>query len=241
MKNNSCEEIKYSVVVPIFNEQDTITLLYSCLKPVMDGLGEKYEAIFIDDGSNDSSLIRLNALSQTHKNIRIIHFDSNRGQGKAIEDGFKNAKGRIIITIDGDLQNDPSDIPNLIAQINAGFDVVCGWRAGRSDTLFKKVKSKIGNFLQRKITHLSLHDMSCTLRVYRKEMVMGIVFQGKFDFSMLPYIISKRKQARIIEVRVKDNYRKFGKTKYKFFNTIFGTVCDYIRLVFLVKMPIRKK
>lgn len=231
MENKFREEIKYSVIIPVYNEQDAIPLLHSRLKQVMDGLRGKYEVIFIDDGSSDSSRIRLNELSKAHDNIRIIHFDSNRGQGKAIEVGFRNAKGRIIITMDGDLQNDPSDIPNLLAKINMGFDVVCGWRAKRSDTLIKKIKSKIGNFLQRKITHLSLHDMSCTLRVYRKEMVVGITFKGKFDFSMLPYIISKRKKAKITEVKVEDNCRKFGKTKYKSFHTIFGTIYDYIRLV----------
>ncbi len=232
MENNIAGKFATSVIVPIFNEEDSILPFYHLVKKSMEGLPGKYEIIFIDDGSTDSSLEKMKALSKHDVNIRIIHFEQNRGQGKALEEGFSEAKGEVLVTIDGDLQSDPLDIPRLIAQIYAGFDMVCGWRAKRSDTIFKKMKSKIGNSLQRMITHLPLHDISCTFRAYRREVISGLHFKGRFDFSMIPYIIFLKKKARITEVMVKDNYRKFGETKYRTLPTIIGTVRDYIRLVF---------
>ena len=232
MENNIPRESFTSIIVPLFNEEDCILPFYHLLKESMDGLGEKYEIIFINDGSTDSSLERMKVLSKDDSNIRIIHFEHNLGQGKAIEEGFREAKGKVVVTIDGDLQNDPADIPRLLAQIHAGFDLVCGWRVKRGDTFFKKMKSKIGNFLQRIMTHLPLHDISCTLRAYRRQVVSDLHFNGPFDFSLLPFIITKKNKVKITEVKVKDNYRKFGKTKYKTLPTIVGTVRDYIRLVF---------
>lgn len=233
MENNIPGKFATSIIVPIFDEEDSILLFYHLLKESMDSLVGKYEIIFINDGSTDSSLERMKVLSKDDLNIRIIHFEQNKGQGKALEEGFCEAKGEIIVTIDGDLQSDPADIPRLIAQIHAGFDVACGWRVKRSDTFFKKMKSKIGNSLQRIITHLPLHDISCTFRAYRREVVSGLHFKGQFDFSMLPFIISRKKKVKITEVMVKDSYRRFGKTKYKTLPTIIGTIKDYIRLVFL--------
>ncbi len=226
------EEIKYSVVTPVFNEEESIIPLFYSLKKTMDSLKDRYEIIFINDGSIDSTVGRLNTILKKNNHVRIINFAVNRGQGKAIEEGFRNVKGKIIITLDGDLQNDPTDIPRLISKVNQGFDLVCGWRYARCDTLIKKVKSKIGNFLQRRITHINLHDISCTMRAYRKEIIVGITFKGKYDFSILPYIISKKTKIKMTEVKIEDNYRKFGKTKYKYLSTMLGTIYDYLRLFF---------
>jgi glycosyltransferase involved in cell wall biosynthesis len=225
------KEINYSIIVPVFNEEDSVLPLFYSLKEIMDGLGEKYEIIFVDDGSTDSTLKRLNDLSMLYNNtLRVIHFNFNKGQGKAMEEGFRNAEGKIIISMDGDLQNDPKDIPELIFKIKKGFDLVCGWRHVRCDTFIKKIKSKLGNYLQRKIIGLSLHDISCTMRAYRKEAIASITFQEKFSFSMLPYIISQTKNIKMTEVKICHHHRKLGKTKYKCFNTIFGTVFCFVKL-----------
>jgi dolichol-phosphate mannosyltransferase len=152
-----------------------------------------------------------------------------------MEEGFRNVKGKIVISMDGDLQNDPQDIPRLIFEINKGFDLVCGWRYVRCDTLIKKIKSRFGNYLQRKITGLNLHDISCTMRAYRKEIVDDITLNGKFYFSILPYIISSKKNIKITEVKINHDYRKFGKTKYVHLYTICGTTFDFIRVIFTSK------
>ncbi len=229
------KEMQYSIIIPVFNEEDSILPLFHTLKEIMDCLGERYEVIFIDDGSTDYSLKQLNELSKKNDFLRIMHFNINRGQGKAMEEGFHNAKGRVIISMDSDLQNDPKDIPKLISELNKGYDLVCGWRHARSDAFMKKIKSRIGNFLQRKITGLNLHDMSCTMRAYKKEVIAGITLQEKFDFSILPYIISQTKNIKITEVKINHQYRKFGKTKYKCFNTIFGTVFCFIKLFYIYR------
>jgi len=234
VKNNPSDKIRYSIIIPVFNEQDSIGSLFHCLKKVMDEEKENYEIVFINDGSQDNTLEVLKELSEGDKNIRVINFVINRGQGKAMEEGFRNAKGEIIFSMDGDLQNDPIDIPKLMHEINKGFDLVCGWRYSRGDRIIKKVKSKIGNFFQRKITGLNIHDISCTMRAYRKDIIKDISLEGKFDFSLLPCIISKKKKIKITEIKISDNYRKFGKTKYSSLPTILGTIYDYIKL-FLAK------
>jgi len=228
-------EVKYSVIIPVFNEEDSVEPLFNSLKQSMTSLGEEYEIIFINDGSTDETLNRLNVLKDTSPNLRIVNFEENRGQGKAIEEGFRNSKGEIILTLDGDLQNDPQDIPKMVAKIDEGYDLVCGWRHNRKDNLIKKLKSKIGNFLQRKITKLGLHDMSCTFRAYRKNIVDNISLSGKYDFSLLPYVISQSHKVRIGEVKVRHNDRKFGATKYNALNTVLGTVYSYSQLVLKFK------
>ena len=235
------EEISYSVIVPLYNEEDTVPSLYSGLKQVMDGAREKYEVIFIDDGSKDSTLIKLKELCKADKNMRIIQFDVNRGQGKAMEEGFRNAQGSIIISMDGDMQNDPRDIPSLILGIKQGFDLACGWRYKRGDSFVKRIKSKIGNYLQRKITGLNIHDIGCAMRAYKREIVEGLTFQGRYDHSLLPYVISKTKKIKITEIRIRDNYRKFGETKYGHLSTAIGTIYDYIKLVLLSSKDFGKR
>lgn len=227
--------MKYSVIIPVFNERDSVEPLFNSLREIMSSLGEDYEIIFINDGSTDDTLTALNELLEANPQLRIISFDENRGQGKVIEEGFRKAKGEVIITMDGDLQNDPKDIPKLISKIDEGFDFVCGWRHTRKDSLIKKIKSKLGNFFQRRITKMSLHDMSCTFRAYRKGIISDITFQTKYDFSLLPYIISQKHKINIAEVKIKHNPRKFGKTKYKLLECIVGTVYSYVRIILFSK------
>jgi glycosyltransferase involved in cell wall biosynthesis len=223
--------MKYSVVIPVFNEQDSLASLLNSLKIILDSLCAEFEVIFVNDGSTDDTASKLNELARLNPCVRTIGFRQNLGQGKAIEEGLRNAKGQILITMDADLQNDPADIPVLISRMDEGFDLVCGWRYNRKDSFLKRLKSRIGNFLQRLITGIPVHDMSCTFRAYRRNILEGIAFEGKYDFSLLPYIIYRKHRARITEVKVTHRERRFGATKYKFWETVGGTVVSYFKLV----------
>lgn len=228
------DKIKYSIIIPVLNEEESISDLFLSLKKAMDVLNENYEIIFINDGSTDYTLAYLNELLGAYNQLRIANFSKNRGQGRALEAGFQAARGDVVISMDGDLQNDPQDIPKLIHEIERGFDLVCGWRYERNDAVIKKIKSKIGNFIQRIITRIVLHDMSCTFRAYRRNLLSGISLKNKFYFSFLPYIICKKnKNIKIAEVKIHDHYRRYGSSKYKFLHTTLGTIFDYARIIIL--------
>lgn len=223
-------KIELSVIVPIYNEEDSIEFLYVDIKKTLATIVRKSEIIFVDDGSSDKSGKILSSLGEKDKDVKLFKFILNKGQHKAIEKGFREAKGDIIVTIDGDLQNDPSDIPKLIAKLNEGFDVVCGWRSARKDPFLKIIKSRFGNFFQSKITKLRLRDMSCTMRAYKKKSVKNLVLKHKYEIGLLPYILSKRTN-KITEIKIKHHERIFGKSKYNLLPTIMGTVFCYFKLV----------
>lgn len=223
--------MKCSVIITVFNERDSVGLLISSLRGVLYSLRGEYEIIFVNDGSTDDTLERLGAIAKTNPQLKVINFKENQGQGRALEEGFRQAAGEVVITMDGDLQNDPADIPLFILRINEGYDLVCGWRYNRKDNFIKIIKSKIANFFQRRITGLKLHDISCTFRAYRRDILNGIAFNGRFDFSLLPYIISQKHRVMITEVKIKHHQRRYGTTKYKVFPTIAGTVCCYFKLI----------
>ncbi len=205
--------ISYSIVIPVFNEEPNIVPLYRELKPVMEKMGKKYEILFIDDGSRDRTYSAIKYLHNKDKNVKAIRLRKNFGQTAAISAGFDHAKGKVIITMDGDLQNHPRDIPRLIAKIDQGFDVVSGWRYNRKDPgLSKKVPSKISNRLARKLTKLKLHDFGCTLKAYRKESVADIELFGEMH-RYIPALISWQGYS-VSEVKVNHRPRKSGKTKY---------------------------
>lgn len=197
-------------------------------------LGMKNEIIFIDDGSTDDSNKILNNIVAVDETVKIFTFESNKGQGKALEKGFQEAQGEIIITIDGDLQNDPADIPKLISKLEEGYDLVCSWRFRRLDAWPTILKSKIGNYIMNRIMSTKLHDMSCTLRAYKKDIVKGLILNDRHEVGFIPYILSKR-TSRIAEVKVKHNRRIFGKSKYSFLSTMISVVKSYIKLRKLFK------
>jgi glycosyltransferase involved in cell wall biosynthesis len=202
-----------SIVIPIFNEEPNIWPLYNELKPVMDEIGKKYEVLFIDDGSSDGSFRVLKWIHEKDNNVKVIQLRKNFGQTAAISAGFDNAKGDVIITMDGDLQNSPRDIPNLLAKIDEGYDVVSGWRYQRQDPGFsKKIPSKLSNRLARRLTGLNLHDFGCTLKAYRKEAVSDLELYGE-THRYIPALIAWY-GFRIAEVKVEHRPRTMGETKY---------------------------
>ena len=219
-----------SIVVPILNEQDNIGPLYEQIK---QSLAEKYdyEIIFIDDGSSDNSFNILADLQKTDNKIRVICFRKNFGQTSALSAGFTHAKGKIIVALDADLQNDPADIPDMIDKLNEGFDVISGWRKKRHDNAITRLlPSKIANWVISRITGVKLHDYGCTLKVYRREVLEEIKLYGEMH-RFIPALASWS-GARIAEMAVNHRPRTAGKTKYGIGRTL-KVILDLITVKFL--------
>lgn len=206
-------KIVYSVVIPVFNEESNIVPLYRGLKPVMDKLGKGYEILFIDDGSTDRTYKAIKWLHEKDNVVRTIKLRKNFGQTAAISAGFDIAKGEIIITMDGDLQNDPRDIPRLLSKLEQGYDVASGWRYNRKDPgLSKKIPSKISNRLASRMTGLKLHDYGCTLKAYRKRALSDLKLYGEMH-RYIPAVLHWQ-GFKVAEVKVRHHPRTRGQTKY---------------------------
>lgn len=206
--------MKYlTVIIPVYNEEQNINPLYKKLKKVLIKIKKDHEIIFIDDGSEDKTLNNLLSLQKIDPNLHIIGFKENKGQSAALQAGFHKANGSIVITMDGDLQNNPEDIPKLIEKINQGYEIICGWRYNRKDPILtKKLPSKVANYINRKTTKLKVHDSSCTLRAYKNHCIRDLkLFKG--GHRLIPAILQK-KGFKISEVKVNHNKRAYGKAKY---------------------------
>jgi len=200
-----------SVVIPIFNESQNIEILAKKIKKSL--LSFKYEVIFINDGSNDDSEIKLKKIIKDNQNFYCLNFKRNFGQTAALQAGFEFASGDIIVAMDGDLQNDPSDIPKLIKKINAGYDVVSGWRKNRKDNkLSRVIPSKLANLIISKLSGVKLHDYGCTLKAYRKEVIKNVKLYGEMH-RFIP-IYACWEGGKVTEVIVKHNKRFHGESKY---------------------------
>ena len=219
-----------SVVVPLLNEQDNIGPLYEQITQILTGKYH-YEIIFIDDGSSDNSFNILADLQKADDQMRVICFRKNFGQTSALSAGFTYAKGKIIVALDADLQNDPADIPDMIDKLNEGFDVVSGWRKKRHDNAITRLlPSKIANWVISRITGVKLHDYGCTLKAYRKEVLEEIKLYGEMH-RFIPALASWS-GARIAEMAVNHRPRTAGKTKYGIGRT-FKVILDLITVKFL--------
>jgi glycosyltransferase involved in cell wall biosynthesis len=208
-----------SVVIPAYNEEENVPILYKKLKKVLDSLGEDYEIIFVDDGSTDGTYQRLKQLAEKDSRLKIIRFKRNYGQTAAMSAGFEHAKGDVIVTLDADLQNDPEDIPLLLEKLKEGYHVVSGWRKDRKDPfLSRRLPSMIANWLISKITSVHLHDYGCTLKAYRAEVVKDLELFG--DMHRFLPALTKRRGAKITEVVVKHHPRMFGRSKYGIGRTV---------------------
>ena len=197
-----------SVVVPVFNEEENVSILQSELGAALSGLD--YEIVFVDDGSTDRSAEKI----ETASNIRILRFERNTGQSAALYAGICAARGETIVMIDGDLQNDPADIPRLLEQISRGADLVCGYRAKRKDTLTKRMTSRIANFVRSRFTKDHVRDTGCTLKAMRRECADALVpFKGMHRF--IPALI-RGAGYRLVEIPVNHRPRRFGQTNYGF-------------------------
>lgn len=221
-----------SIVIPVYNEENTIKLLCHQVKNVLDRLEESSEIIVIDDGSTDNTYNILKEIKEDIKELRIIRLRTNFGQTAALSAGFDNAQGEVIITIDADLQNDPNDIPKLLEKMKEGYDVVSGWRKKRQDPwLTRKIPSYIANRIISWITGVNLHDYGCTLKAYRKEVIKDIELYGQMH-RFIP-ALAKWVGGRIGEVGVTHHPRRYGKSKYGIGRTV-RVILDLITVKFLL-------
>ncbi|MEK6531149.1 MAG: glycosyltransferase family 2 protein [Deltaproteobacteria bacterium] len=225
-----------SIVIPVFEEEESIPHLYESIKDVMDGHGGRYEVIFVDDGSRDGTLRVLEGLQRKDPSIVVVSFRRNFGQTAAMAAGFEYAGGDIIVTMDADLQNDPKDIPKLL-KLMKDHDVVSGWRKARKDKfLSRRVPSIIANWLISRVTGVHLHDYGCTLKAYRKEVIKNIRLYGEMH-RFIPALASWV-GATIAEVETAHHPRKFGRSKYGISRTV-RVLLDLITVKFLQSFSTR--
>jgi glycosyltransferase involved in cell wall biosynthesis len=222
-----------SIVVPVMNEEENVRLLHEAITRVMSDWGRTYELIIVDDGSSDRTFEILRGLSLQDPCLRVIKFRRNFGQSAAMAAGFEHSRGEFVVTLDGDLQNDPVDIPRVVAKMQEGYDLVSGWRKNRKDKfLIRKVPSKIANRLIRKTTRVQLHDTGCSLKAYRGEVVRKIRLYGEMH-RFIP-ALARVEGARIGELVVNHHERRFGKSKYNLTRT-FKVIMDLMTLNLLLK------
>jgi glycosyltransferase involved in cell wall biosynthesis len=226
-----------SIVVPIHNEYENLPRLLAAIAEGIKPTQSSYEIICVDDGSTDGSSDLLKELAQQRTDLRAVILRRNYGQTAAMAAGFRFAQGNLIITMDGDLQNDPADIPMLIDKLNQGYDLVSGWRKNRQDaTLNRKIPSKIANWLIGQVTGVKVHDYGCSLKVYRAELVADMNLYGELH-RFLP-ALAFIEGARITEVPVRHHPRQFGKSKYGIDRT-FRVVMDLMTVFFMRKFLTR--
>ncbi len=225
MKSNT----HISIVIPAYNEEDNIPILYEKLKGVLERLGREYEIIFVDDGSVDRTWERLKEIAEKDQRVKLIRFRKNYGQTAAMYAGFQHATGEVTITLDADLQNDPEDIPTLLQKLEEGYDIVSGWRKDRKDPfLSRRLPSMIANWIISKVTGVELHDYGCTLKAYRADIVKRLELYG--DMHRFLPALTKRLGAKITEIPVRHHPRLYGKSKYG-----IGRTVRVILDIFLVK------
>lgn len=228
-----------SVIVPVYNEEDNVAEGYAEISRILRSMGREYEIIFVDDGSSDETLRRLQAVSQGDLSTRILELRRNFGQTAAMAAGFDHARLDIVVTLDGDLQNDPAEIPRMVEKLEEGFDMVAGWRKNRQDRfLSRKLPSMIANYLISWSTSVQLHDYGCTLKVMTREVAKGIRLYGEMH-RFIPALAAEM-GAKIAELPVNHRPRRHGKSKYGISRTL-RVLLDLITVKFLLgysKRPI---
>jgi len=227
--------IHLSIVVPMFNEEENVKRLYTRIAEICDGIRKPYEIVFVDDGSTDRTFNQLRETHLADKRVKVIKLRRNFGQTPAMSAGLDYANGEVVVTMDGDLQNDPADIMLLLGKIEEGYDVVSGWRADRKDKfLSRKLPSKIANWLIGRTTGIKLHDYGCSLKAYRREVIKNVELYGEMH-RFIP-ALARRMGASIAEVKVRHHPRKYGKSKYGILRT-YSVVLDLTTVNFLQRFP----
>ena len=202
-----------SIVVPVYNEEDNIHPLFEKIQTVCETIGDTYEVLFVDDGSSDATFAVLSKLRKRVPQVVVIRFKENAGQTAAMAAGFEFARGERIISMDGDLQNDPADIPKLLEKLDEGYDLVCGWRKERQDKfLTRRVPSIVANWIIGKVTGVPIHDNGCSLKAYRASVIKRVPLYGEMH-RFIP-AMSTVAGARIAEIVVTHHPRRFGQSKY---------------------------
>ncbi|EKD86687.1 MAG: hypothetical protein ACD_37C00189G0002 [uncultured bacterium] len=221
-----------SVVVPVFNEEESISHFYQELKKNLLGIKEAHEIVFIDDGSFDKTLEALKDLAKKDQKIKIYSFRRNHGKAEALTFGFQKAEGDLIVTMDGDLQDKPSEIPNLIKKQKEGFDLVSGWRKNRKDSFAKIIFSKVFNFMASSFWGVRLHDYNCGLKLYTSDAAKSLNLYGGMH-RFIPLLVAEA-GFRVTEVPVVHDVRKYGKSKYSAMK-VLTQMPDMMTMLFLSK------
>ncbi|MCS7168320.1 MAG: glycosyltransferase family 2 protein [Gemmatales bacterium] len=220
-----------SVVIPVKDERDNLGPLFEQLVQALEPTGWAFEVIFVDDGSTDGSDQVLEKLARCDSRVKVVQLARNFGQTPALRAGIDHAQGEIIVTMDGDLQNDPADIPRLIHHVHEGYDVVLGWRKDRQDSLLvRKIPSWIANWLIRRVTHSNVRDLGCTLRAMRREVAFELPQYG--EMHRFISVLLQNSGYRLLQVPVRHHPRRFGQTKYSLSRTV-RVLLDLITVRFL--------
>jgi dolichol-phosphate mannosyltransferase len=201
-----------SVVVPLHDEEQSVEPLYEELRASLDPLGRPWEAVFVDDGSTDGSLGALTRLHASAPNVKVVRLRRNFGKAAALAAGFRHADGDVVVTIDADLQDDPAEIPRLLAKLDEGFDLVSGWKVQRRDPLSRRIPSRIFNAVVGRVSGLRLHDLNCGLKAYRAEVVRNLRVYGELH-RFLP-VLAHDRGYRVAELAVNHRPRGHGKSRY---------------------------
>src|SRR5262244_256500 len=229
--------VRYSVVVPFYNEQENIPPLYMKLTEVMDSVGEPYELVFVDDGSKDNTFKVLSDIYEHDRRVNLIRLRRNFGQTPALKAGFDFARGEVIISMDGDLQHDPEEIPKFLEKIEEGYDLVSGWRYARRDHwLMRQIPSRTANWMMAKLSGVELHDFGTTFKAYRREILAEIQLYGELH-RFIPALASTT-GARIVEVPIENLQRKAGRSNYGISRTI-RVFLDLLMVKFLLDYSTR--
>ena len=218
-----------TVIIPVYNEVESLKELHKELTAVLSG-NDNYELLFVDDGSSDGSINILNELSNSDYHTKVIQFYRNYGKAAALAEGFKVSSGDYVVTMDADLQDDPAEIPNLVAKLEEGYDLVSGWKKTRHDPWTKRWPSKFANIITRLITGVKIHDMNCGLKIYKQSVVKSLeIYGGRHRY--IPALAGQKK-FKVGEVAVNHRHRKFGVTKYGG-SRLFHGFFDLITILFL--------
>jgi glycosyltransferase involved in cell wall biosynthesis len=220
---------KISIVIPIYNEEESIYPLINEIKKVMSSISVQYEVLFVDDGSDDLSLKKIKDLCRNDRRLKYISFRKNYGKSAALQIGFKHVTGDAIITMDADLQDDPKEIPNLLKKLDEGYDLCSGWKKKRQDPVVKKISSRFFNFVTRIMTGIKIHDFNCGLKAYRKDVVQNIHVYGELHRYMP--VLARWQGFTVTETPVKHYPRRYGKTKYGISRYFKGFI-DLITVIF---------
>jgi glycosyltransferase involved in cell wall biosynthesis len=228
---------KYSIVVPFHNEEDNVTTLYDRLKAIMEHVGDSFELVFVDDGSRDRTYRLLEEIAAVDSRVLVVKLRRNFGQTSALAAGFDHATGEFILAMDGDLQHDPSEIPNFLGKLEEGYDVVSGWRSHRGDNyIMRRIPSRAANWLMATLSGVAIHDFGTTFKAYRREVIQNIPLYGEMH-RFIPALASWY-GASICEIPISNPAREFGKSHYGISRT-FRVFFDLLTIRFLLKYMTR--
>ncbi len=216
-RHQASDTPQVSVIVLVYNEVDSVEPLHRELIGVLEGLGRSFEVLYIDDGSRDGSTERLGQFASRDPRVRVVSFRRNFGQTAAVQAGIDSSRGDILVFLDGDMQNDPHDIPHLLEKIDEGYDVVSGWRRDRHDAATRVLPSKVANFVIAKLTGVPLSDFGCTLKAYRRDVIEDVKLYGEMH-RFIP-VFAAVVGARITELPVNHRPRTYGRSKYSLART----------------------